>query len=147
MKTLRYIDPLSELNTLDATLERLFQPWRPALNQVHDVGMPLAVFEKDGHFVIRASAPGVNPEDIEVSIEAGTLTIRGEFKQEADLSEAKVYCREYAYGAYSRSVRLPENVNVEKVEAEFKNGFVTITLPTLEEEKPKALKVPVKNAQ
>jgi len=146
MKVLRYLDPANEIQAIDATLERLFQPWRAPLTPSHEATVPLAIFENEGNFIVRASVPGVNSDDLDISIEDGSLTIRGEFKQEAELAEAKVYRREYSYGAFTRTVKLPENVDAERVEAEFKNGFVTITLPKNPEEKPKTLKVPVKNA-
>ena len=104
----------------------------------------MAVFEKEGNYYVRAAAPGIEPADLSISIENNVLTIQGEFKQEEALQDAKVFRREYAYGTLTRSLRLPENVNVEKVDAEFKNGFVTITIPVLEEEKPKAHKIEVR---
>lgn len=146
MRAIRPFDPISEVQAIDSVLERLFQPYRPLQNNpVHDANLRLAVFEKENKYFVRAAVPGIEPNDLDISIENGVLTIRGEFKQEQELNEAKVYRREYAYGTFSRSVRLPENADIEKVDAEFKNGFVTITIPVIEEEKPKAHKVVVRS--
>ena len=147
MRTLRTFDPTSEALTMDAVLERLFQPYRPTSNNpVHDANIRLAVFEKEGSYYVRAAVPGIEPSDLNIAIENNVLTIQGEFKQEESLQDAKVFRREYAYGTFTRSLRLPENVDVEKVGAEFKNGFVTITIPVVEEEKPKAHKIEVRTA-
>jgi HSP20 family protein len=131
---------------IDAVLERLFQPFtlQPMPSTGHRV--PISVTETEGQFVVRAAVPGVGPENLEVAVEDGVLKIQGEFKQEEESEDTKVHLREYSYGNISRSIRLPENVDVEKIEAEFKNGFVSITIPKVEEEKPKALKIEVKQA-
>lgn len=144
MRTLRAFDPTHEFQTMDAVLERLFQPARFSNNPVHDANIKLAVFEKEGKYFVRAAAPGIEPSDLDITIENGVLTIRGEFKQEEELQEAKVFRREYAYGTFTRSVKLPENVDIENVVADFKNGFVTITIPVIEEEKPKSHKVEIR---
>lgn len=146
MRTIRTFDPVSEAHAIDSVLERLFTPYRPTNNPVHDANLKLAIFEKEGKYFVRAAVPGIEPSDLDIQVESGMLTIRGEFKQEEALQDAKVFRREYAYGTFTRSLRLPENVDVESVDAEFKNGFVTITIPVLEEEKPKAHKIAVRQA-
>lgn len=106
--------------------------------------VPLDVFEKEGNWVLRASLPGVKADDIEVSIEEGMLTLRGELAFDEEHKDAKVYRREIATGSFVRSIRLPKNIDAERVSATFENGLVTITIPRLIEEKPAAIKVPVK---
>ncbi len=90
--------------------------------------------------------PGVDPEQIDIQIENNVLTIRGELKSDYEETQAKVYRREYSYGKFSRSIRLPEDLNHEEVSAEFKHGFVTITLPRTPTPQPKVLRVPIKPA-
>ena len=108
--------------------------------------LPLDIFEREGKLVVKAAVPGIEPSELEVQIENKVLTIRGETRHEEEADDTKVYRREVSYGSFSRSVRLPEGLNFEAVEAEFKNGIVTISLPRLPEEKPKALKIHVKSA-
>ena len=72
------------------------------------------------------------------------LTIRGETRHEAQSEDEKVYRRELSYGKFARSIRLPEGLNVDAAEADFKNGVVTVSIPRLPEEKPKTLQVNVR---
>jgi HSP20 family protein len=109
--------------------------------------LPLDIFERSGNLMVRASVPGIDPKELEIQIENNVLTIRGEAHQEAETNDEKVYRREVSYGSFSRSVRLPEGLNLDGVDAEFKNGLVTITLPRVPEEKPKSLKVAVRTAE
>jgi HSP20 family protein len=109
--------------------------------------LPVDLYEQDDKFFIKAAVPGVAPEDLEVQIENNVLSIKGEHKQEETSQEAKVYRREVAYGAFSRSIRLPENLNLEAVDAEFKNGVVTISIAKIEEPKPQTIKVNVRSSE
>lgn len=108
--------------------------------------LPLEILEKDGKVLVRAAVPGVAPEDLDVSVEDGVLAIRGELKREHEDKDVRVYRREYTYGTFSRSLRLPDDLDLDHVDAEFKNGFVTITLPRVEQPKPEVRKVEVRTA-
>jgi HSP20 family protein len=153
LRTLVNVDPLADIRAMDEMLDRMFGtphrtgPSQPTNNAVSGALLPVDVLEKDNRFIVRAAAPGVKPEDLDIQIENNVLTIRGELKQEHEEQDVKVYRREYSYGTFSRSIRLPDNVNLEGVEAQFEHGFVTITIPRVEEPKPKALKVPVRTGQ
>ncbi len=107
------------------------------------LSIPLDVIEDNGLVTIKALVPGINPDELEVSIENNILTIRGEHKTEEISESAKVFRRENTYGAFSRSIRLSPQLNQEAVSATFKNGFVTITIQKVEEEKPKSLRIPI----
>jgi HSP20 family protein len=113
---------------------------RPSTNLT---SIPLDVIEDEGKVTIKAAVPGINPDELEVSIENNILTIKGEHKSEEVSETAKVFRRENSYGAFSRSIRLSPQLNQEAVNATFKNGFVTITIPKVEEEKPKSLRIPI----
>ena len=149
--TITRFDPISEMRRMNDMFDRLFgSPWpsdRQLVTQTRGLTVPLDVVEKEDRFVIRAAVPGVSPDDLNVSIENHVLTISGEIKHEEENETDKVFCRECSYGSFTRSIRLPENLQVDKVAAEFDNGFVSITLPKAPEEKPQALKVPVKKAK
>jgi HSP20 family protein len=147
------MDPLTELRAMDELFDRMFGlPHKVGANQPTSGGastamLPVDIYEKGDKFFVKAAVPGVKPEDLDIQIDNNVLTIRGELRQQNQEQDAKVYVREYTYGAFSRSIRLPENVNIGQVEAEFNDGFVTIWLPKIEEPKAKALKVPVRTAE
>lgn len=143
--TLTTFDPMSDLLAADALLERLFNG--PRSTAPTSLNVPIGVFEKDGKLIVRVSAPGVRPEDLDISVENNILTIKGEFKHDEDLAEAKIYRREYAHGTFTRSLRLSEKLDLDKIDAEFKNGMVTVTIPSLEIPKPEARKISVRTAE
>jgi HSP20 family protein len=142
-------DPISEVQKMNDVFDRLFGTpvfaSQRFVSGPRDLTVPLDVVEKEDKLVIRAAVPGVSPDDLNVSIENGVLTISGETKHEEENEQDKVYFRECSYGTFTRSIRLPQNLQVDEVDAEFDNGFVSISLPKVPEEKPKALKVPVRN--
>lgn len=143
MKTLVRVNPLNDIRTMDEMFERLFA--RTPIQSPMSAVMPIDVFERNGKFTVRASVPGIDPQNLDVQIEGGVLTITGEVQHDYNDENIKVYRREVSYGSFVRSIRLPEELNLEEVDAEFKNGFVTISIPRIEPEKPKALKVNVRN--
>jgi HSP20 family protein len=141
-------DPASEMRDMTSWMDRFFgHPLfrdMPAGRWNADLSLPVDIYEKDSNLVIKAAIPGVNAEDLDISIEGNVLTIRGETKNDEVTENDRVYRREYNYGSFTRSIRLPENLNTEQVEATADRGFVYVTLPKTEEAKPKSLKVPVK---
>lgn len=149
-RTLATFDPLSDMREMSNWMDRFFGfPTlrdMPTAKWSTNLSLPVDIYERDNKLVIKAAIPGVNAEDLDVQIEDHVLTIRGETKQDEVTENDRVYRREYNYGAFTRSIRLPENVDVQSPEATFEKGFVYITLPKIEEQKPKALKVPVKAA-
>ena len=116
--------PFSE----DATLT---SSWAPACDIFED---------KDGIKII-AEIPGVNPEDVKLSLENNTLTIRGEKKQVAEEKTERVHRYERTYGIFERSFALPSTVEADRVEAEYANGLLTVTLPKVERAKPREIQV------
>lgn len=142
MKTLVSWNPTHDLRSMDEVLERLFGSPRTAANTAL---LPVDVLEQDGKFVVKAAVPGVASEELDIQIENNILTIKGEHKHDEATEGTKVYRREVSYGSFSRSIRLPENLNFEAVDAEFKNGIVTISIPKVEEPKPQAIKINVRS--
>lgn len=106
--------------------------------------LPVDITERDNVLRVKAAIPGVSPENLDVTIDNRILTIKGQFEKSDEDENTRVYRREYSYGEFKRSIRLPENIQAEKVEATFKNGFVTISIPLHVEEKPGAIRIPVK---
>lgn len=87
------------------------------------------VYEDNSNIIIKSTVAGVNPEDLEISISNDLLTIRGQRYQEDDISEENYYSRECYWGAFSRSIVLPREVDQKKIDAYIKNGVLTIKLP------------------
>src|SRR5438105_5066231 len=108
------VDPLQEMRSVEDTFNRLFAyPVSGSYDRNLQVAtLPVDIYEKDNQLIVRAAVPGVAPEDLDVSIENNILTIRGETKShfETGQENAKVYRREVSYGAFSRSIRLPEKL-------------------------------------
>lgn len=147
--TIRRFDPISEIQRMNEMFDRIFGG--PIFNpttvfaSTQGFTIPLDVVEKEDKLVVRAAVPGVAPEDLNVSIENNVLTISGEIKKDEESENDKVYFRECCYGNFSRSIRLGDNLDFEKVDAEFSNGNVIISIPKIPEEKPKTVKVAVRS--
>ena len=101
------------------------------------------VFETPDHIVLKADLPEMKKEDVEITIQNNTLTLKGERKMETETKDHQVYRLERSYGTFSRSFTLPPTVDVERTTAEFTEGVLTLTLPRREESKPKQIKVKV----
>ena len=99
------------------------------------------IVENDDAVVIKADVPGLDPKDIDVSISGQTLTIKGEKCEESEDKEKGYYRSERRYGAFTRTVALPSNVDADKIKADCKKGVLTITLPKVESEKPKRISI------
>ncbi|MEI8282146.1 MAG: Hsp20/alpha crystallin family protein [Armatimonadota bacterium] len=143
MNTLIPFRSLDDIRNFDDYFAQLFggsQCQQPTTNLI---SVPIDVIEDEGKVTIKAAVPGINPEELEVSIENNVLTIKGEHNSEEVSETAKVFRRENTYGTFSRSIRLSPQLNQEGINASFKNGFVTITIPKVEEEKPKSLRIPI----
>lgn len=106
-------------------------------------GLAVDVAEQDENFIVKASIPGINPEDLEITFEDNVLTIQGEVKSDETIEEANYHMRERRYGRFSRSLRFPTIVNSNAVVAEYENGVLTLTVPKAEEVKPKKIAVKV----
>jgi len=104
----------------------------------------LDVFEKDGKVIVRTDLPGMRPEDIDVTMEGDVLTIKGHRAEEKEVKETDYYCSERATGEFLRTVRLPEGVAGDKIEAHYENGVLEVTVPKPAATGSAAVKVPVK---
>jgi HSP20 family protein len=104
---------------------------------------PVDVYETPESIVLKADLPDVNQDEVDISVENNTLTIRGERKREQEVKEKNYYRMERSYGSFARSFSLPPTVEPEKIEANFAGGVLTLKLPKREESKPKQIKVKV----
>jgi len=94
--------------------------------------------------VVKASLPGFKPEEVDISITGDTLTIKGAHNEEQEVKEENYFYKERNYGTFSRSILIPVPVKSDKAEAVFEDGVLTLTLPKIEEVKPKQIKVKAK---
>jgi len=108
--------------------------WMPAVDLV----------EKDDEYVAKVELPGVHKDDVKITLQDNILTIRGEKKEEKESKDANYHRLERCYGSFQRSFTLPTSVRQDKVEAEYRDGVLTITLPKAEEAKRKQIEVKVK---
>lgn len=129
---------------------RLFEPAREAQadNSALTSWAPAVdIYENENELVIKADLPDINEKDLDVRIENNTLTVRGERKFEQEVKEENYLRVERAYGSFSRSFSLPSSVNTEAIQAEYKNGVLTVALPKRAESKPKQVKINVTGSQ
>jgi HSP20 family protein len=136
-------DPFQEMLNLRRTVDRLFdnvgtdREWaQPTL-----WGLAVDVIENKDEFIIKASVPGINPQDLEVSYTDDILTIKGEIKSENEVKEDQYHLRERRYGSFSRSISLPTKVKGDAIEASCQNGVLSLRLPKAEEVKPKRIAI------
>jgi HSP20 family protein len=132
-------DPFARLRDLQREVNSIFNSYErnaevfPAVN----------IYSNSDELIFTAELPGVEPDDIDISVVQGQLTISGEKKNITGSEDDKCHRQERFNGKFSRSFRLPFDVNNEKVTAKYQNGILKITLPRLEETKPKKIKVAV----
>ncbi len=141
-------DPFRELNAVQDRMNRLLgDVYRAADDDVMRRGAwapPVDIYDSGSHeLVIKAELPDMSKEDIDITVENNTLTLRGEKKMDSAMKEECCHRIERTYGSFSRSFSLPAMVDTSKVSADYKNGVLTITLPVREEAKPKQIQVQV----
>jgi HSP20 family protein len=125
-------------------MNRVFDGYSPVRTRIAPSYPALNIWSSEEGLVVNAEVPGIDVEDMEISVVGETLTLSGARKSE-DLEEGARYHRqERGYGKFNRSVELPFPVDIDKVEATFKNGVLQISLPRSEADKPK--KIVVKSA-
>ena len=139
-------EPLREFSTLQNEMNRLFNTvfdtpapagngglrrWLPAMDLV----------ESGDHFVLRADLPGLSEEDVTIEVEDRVLTISGERKAEHELIKEGYHRVERAFGAFSRSLTLPEGIDAEAVQASFDRGVLEVRIPKPEERKPRKITI------
>jgi HSP20 family protein len=138
-------DPFREMVSLREAMNSLLQDSfvRPGSAMVPGVGaaLPLDIAETENEFIVHASLPGVNPDEVQITVHGDTLTIRGETRGHEEKKGENWHLRERRFGAFQRSVALNAPVDSEKAKAEFEHGVLTLTLPKAEAAKPKQIKV------
>lgn len=152
------------LETLRREVDRLFEDfgsdfWRaPFRRSALDVepfwrrewnlaAMPAVdIVEKDNAYEVTADLPGMDEKSIEVNVANGTLTIKGEKREEKEEKKKDYYLHERHFGSFQRSFRVPDGVDADKIDAQFKKGVLTVTMPKTAEAQKPAKKIDVKAA-
>jgi HSP20 family protein len=140
--------PFRELTTLrdevDRIWDRFLGEWPRVEPTTREWTPSLDVSETKDNIVVKAEIPGVEPKDIDISLANDVLTIKGEKKQEREEKDENFYCCESSYGSFIRSMRLPHEVESDRIKADYKNGTLKITLPKSEKARKKEIKIEVK---
>lgn len=124
-------------------LERMVQDFPTSMRKF---GSDLSVdlYEEGGTLVAKLQIPGVEADDLEVTVEKDSLTVAGERFEEEETDEKDYYSKEIRRGSFSRMVPLPKSVNADASEASYKHGVLTITMPVEKGQEEKGVKIPVK---
>lgn len=138
------LTPVNELNRIRQEINRFFEDpfaevaptsffegWEPSVD----------IYEDKDKITVRAELPGMKKEDISVCLDGDTLTISGERKHEEDRKEGEIYRSERFFGRFQRSITLPHPVDAKKIEANYKDGVLNITLPKSEEAKARQIEI------
>jgi HSP20 family protein len=147
MSQLVRLDPFgSEFGRLARMFDRMFgsvpsetgtgeslSQWDPAVD----------IFDKGSELMLQFEVPGMSKEDIQIRLENNVLMVQGERKRESEIKKEHFYRAERSYGTFSRSFTLPGTVDVNKIQAQYKDGVLTVTVPKAKEAQPRHIEVKV----
>lgn len=141
MSLVRY-KPINLFDQLNDEMNRYFTTTRnAAANQEHDWTPAVDIHEEDNCYVLTADIPGVNRDDVEITLEDGVLTVKGERKSESGVSEQGYRRRERIYGTFVRQFNLPDTVDTANISAKADDGILKIQIPKQEKPEPKKITV------
>jgi len=146
--TMRLWEPMPDTDSVRDLMDKFFEEgvMTPTRRWVRErrgpVRLPLDVYSTEDEIVIMAPIPGVDPEDVDVTLEGENLTIKGEVKP--PLENVDYHLQERWYGPFSRRLVINVPVDTDRIEATFENGLLTLAIPKAEELRPKTIKVQTK---
>lgn len=130
-------NPVREMMAMQNVMDRMFdEAWSRNANT-----LALDVHESNEAYTVVANLPGLNPDSIEVSLHEGTLTISGGAEKVEPAEGTRVLLNERVVGHFTRSIKLPQHIDNENVEANYENGVLTLTLPKRPEAQPRQIPV------
>ena len=139
------IQPFWELSRIRSEINRLFEePYglmTPSTSFFEGWSPAVDIYEDKDKYLVKAELPGLKKEDIEVSLDGNTLILSGERKRDEEKKEGEVYRSECYFGRFQRNLTLAQPVQEDKIQAQYKDGVLTVTLPKSEEGKPKHIPV------
>jgi HSP20 family protein len=146
MTLVRRTSPLGELVTLRQAMDRLFEDsfvrprtWGGSADA--SASLPLDVRNSTDALIVEAALPGIKPDDVEITVEDGTLTIRAESRQERETTEGETLVSEIRHGSLSRMLALPSGLEADKATATFEHGMLRLTFPRAEAVKPRQIRI------
>jgi HSP20 family protein len=146
MTIVRRTSPLGELVSLRQAMDRLFEdsfvrsrPWGAGGDAA--TTLPLDITTSPDALIVDAALPGIAPEDVEITVEDGTLTIRGESRAEEQREEGDTLIKEIRRGAVSRAIALPTGLEADKATATFEHGVLRLRIPRAETVKPRQIRI------
>lgn len=146
MTIVRRTSPSGEFMTLRRAMDRLFdddvfRPFTWTAGAIDGPALPLDVVGTADALLVEAALPGIKPEDVDVTVENGTLTITGRTADERQASEGSYLLQEIRHGSFSRSVTLPNGLEPDKAEATFEHGILRLRIPKAEQMKPRQIRI------
>jgi HSP20 family protein len=137
-------DPTREVDSLQSEVNRLFDTFfggGPANGRAQRWVPSMDLVETDNHLVLKADLPGLDRDDVNIEVKDGVLTVSGERRAEHEERQDGYYRMERAFGGFSRSMSLPENVDADRISASFDKGVLEIRIPKPEERKPHRVEI------
>ncbi|PIQ08004.1 MAG: heat-shock protein Hsp20 [Ignavibacteriales bacterium CG18_big_fil_WC_8_21_14_2_50_31_20] len=136
--TLVSIKPMKEFDNIHNSIQKYFDDFTTMKSSYNEntFSPKINVYEKENQLIIDAEVPGVNKEDLKITLQDNILTIEGEKKNLLDENEIKSFLTERIFGSFKRSFTINKDVDSEKINAKFNNGILSITLAKVEEKTP-----------
>jgi len=123
-------------------IDRFFEDFAPSNHLEEKNWVPsIDVSENDSAFTVKAEVPGMDKDDLDITLTDGLLTLKGEKKHERNEEEENYHIVESRYGSFSRTLKLPVDVEMSRIDAKYKDGVLTIVLPKTEEKAPRKIEV------
>jgi HSP20 family protein len=138
-------DPYRDMRQMEKAMNRMWRGIGTWPGEVEQWNIPIDVVQKADEIVVKASLPGVKPEEIEITVEDNVLTMKSESITENETQETGYLIRERSTGTFYRSLRLPESVDTDKIHPVYENGVLTIKLAKVGEKKRKQIKINVQD--
>ena len=141
---IRRWDPFREMMVLRNSMDRVADrelALAPESWKSFNWSVALDVAESEDEYLVKASLPGIDPEDLEITFDDNLLTLKGEVKEEQEIEEAHYHLRERRYGSFTRSIRMPAGIESDKIVANYDKGVLELHLPKAEEIKPKKITI------
>jgi HSP20 family protein len=137
-------DPFRDMTTLQDRVNRLFGDVMRSATDDSSWGNwvpPVDIFEKEDCLVLKAELPGMKEKDIDINVENGVLSLKGERRREAEVKNENYHRTERYYGTFVRTFALPTMVDVARIRATYKDGVLEVVLPKAETAKPKRIEI------
>jgi HSP20 family protein len=145
MTIVRRPSPFGELMSLRSAMDRLFED--SVVHRPFGTGfettwsLPLDVTRTSDALVVEAALPGIKPDDVEITVEDGTLSIRGEYREERNDGQGEALVSEIRRGSVSRAITLPTGLEPDKATASFEHGVLSLRIPKAESVKPRQIRI------